>query len=535
MKKVVLFDTTLRDGTQAEGISLGVEDKINISKALKKLGVHYIEGGWPGSNPKDAEFFSRMKKISLRPSKLTAFGSTRRKNIKASEDTNLIQLIKAQPDAFCIFGKTSRLHVKEALRTTPAENLNMIKDSVKYLKKTKKEVVYDAEHFFDGYKENRDYALSTLNAASEGGADWICLCDTNGGSMPEEITDIIKKAMALLPEMKFGIHAHNDCDLAVANSLAAVSAGAEMVQGTINGWGERCGNANLSSVMANLILKKGAGVKDIGVREVRKLTKVSRYIDEVANLIPKKEQPFVGRSAFAHKGGVHVSAVLKNASTYEHLPPETVGNERRVLISDLSGQANLKARSSQLDINLEDKEKLSEVLKEIKQREAAGYQYEAANASLKLLVKKIEGKAPSFFDVKSCRVILEYGDGKKCEASVKLTVKGKTVYEVAEGDGPVNALDNSLRKALRPFFPHVGDISLTDFKVRVLNPKDATAAAVRVFIESTDGSDRWTTIGVSEDVIEASWQALVESIVYKLLKKQSGERSRIHEEGGRIK
>ncbi|MEA2082240.1 MAG: citramalate synthase [Elusimicrobiota bacterium] len=519
-RKIVLFDTTLRDGTQSEGVSIGVEDKINIAGALKKLGVHYIEGGWPGSNPKDAEFFSRMKKISLKPSLLTAFGSTRRKNIKAADDQNLIQLIKAKPDAFCIFGKTSLMHVKDALRTTPSENLKMIKDSVRYLKKTGKEVIYDAEHFFDGYKENRDYALSTLDAAAEGGADWICLCDTNGGSMPEEISDITKDAMTRLPDLKFGIHAHNDCDLAVANSLAAVSAGAEMVQGTINGWGERCGNANLSSLMANLVLKRGAGVKNISVKDIKKLTKVSRYIDEVANLIPKKEQPFVGSSAFAHKGGVHVSAVLKNASTYEHLSPAAVGNERRVLISDLSGQANLKARSKQLDIKLEDKENLSEVLKEIKNREAAGYQYEAANASLKLLVKRIEGKVPLFFDVKSCRVILEYAGGrKKSEASVKLAVKGKTVYEVAEGDGPVNALDNCLRKALLPFFPKVGEISLTDFKVRVLNPADATAAAVRVFIESADSSDRWTTTGVSEDVIEASWSALVESIVYKLLKK----------------
>jgi len=518
---VVIFDTTLRDGTQAEGISLSVEDKINIALALKKFGVHYIEGGWPGSNPKDAEFFKRMQKISLKPSKLTAFGSTRRKNIKASEDKNLLQLVKAKPDVFCIFGKTSLLHVKEALLTTPGENLNMIKDSVKYLKKTGKEVIYDAEHFFDGYKENKTYALSTLDAASMGGADWICLCDTNGGSMPEEITLMMKEAMGSLPEMKFGIHAHNDCDLAVSNSLAAVSAGARMVQGTINGWGERCGNANLTSVMVNLILKKGVGIKNIGAKEIKKITKTSRYIDEVANIIPKKEQPFVGCSAFAHKGGVHVSAVMKNASTYEHLTPESVGNERRVLISDLSGHANLKARGKQLDINLEDKEKLSEVLKEIKQREAAGFQYEAANASLKLLVKRIERKMPSFFDVKSCRVILEYGDGarKKCEASVKLSVKGKIVYEAAEGDGPVNALDNSLRKALLPFFPQVGDISLTDFKVRVLNPADATAAAVRVFIESTDGIDRWTTTGVSEDVIEASWQALVESIVYKLMPK----------------
>ncbi|MBA3052511.1 citramalate synthase [bacterium] len=520
MTKVILFDTTLRDGTQAEGISLGIEDKINIAKALKKLGIHYIEGGWPGSNPKDAGFFKSMQKIALSPSKLVAFGSTRRKNIPASSDKNLIQLVKAKPDAFCIFGKTSLLHVKEALGTTPDENINMIKDSVKYLKKTGKEVIYDAEHFFDGYKENREYALSTLGAADAAGADWLCLCDTNGGSMPCEITDIMKAVRTRFPKSKFGIHAHNDCDLAVANSLMAVEAGAEMVQGTINGWGERCGNANLASVMANLVLKKGAGVKNITAKEIRKLTKVSRYIDEVANLIPKKEQPFVGRSAFAHKGGVHVSAVMKNAATYEHLRPESVGNERRILISDLSGQANLKAQGKQLDINLEDKENLNAVLKEIKLREAAGYQYEAASASLKLLVQKIEGRAPSFFDVKSCRVILEYGlDRKKCEASVKLMVKGKTVYEAAEGDGPVNALDNCLRKALLPFFPRVKDISLTDFKVRVLNPAEATAAAVRVFIESTDGVDRWTTTGVSEDVVEASWQALVESIVYKLLKR----------------
>jgi len=520
MNKVFLFDTTLRDGTQAEGISLGVEDKINIAKAMKKLGVHYVEGGWPGSNPKDAVFFKRMQKINLSPSKLVAFGSTRRKNIKASADINLIQLIKAKPDVFCIFGKTSLLHVKDALGTTRDENLKMIEDSVKYLKKTGKEVIYDAEHFFDGYKENKEYALSTLGTASEGGADWLCLCDTNGGSMPSEVAEIVSSVRARFLGMRIGMHAHNDCDLAVANSLAAVEAGAEMVQGTLNGWGERCGNANLASVMANLILKKRACVANIGAKDIRKLTKVSHYIDEVANLIPKKEQPFVGQSAFAHKGGVHVSAVMKNAATYEHLPPESVGNERRILISDLSGAANLKARGKQLGINLENKENLNAVLKEIKLREAAGFQYEAATASLKLLVKKIEGKSPSFFDVKSRRVILEYGpSGKKCEASVKLMVQGKRVYEVAEGDGPVNALDNCLRKALLPFFPHVRDIALTDFKVRVLNPTEATAAAVRVFIESTDGAEIWTTTGVSEDVIEASWQALVESIVYKLLKR----------------
>lgn len=525
MKPIFIFDTTLRDGTQAEGISLTVTDKINIAEALRNLGIHYIEGGWPGSNPKDVEFFRKMKSVSLRPAKLVAFGSTRRKDTKPGQDKNLLELVKTKPDAFCIFGKTSLLHVKYALRTSSAENLKMISDSVGFLKKFKKEVIYDAEHFFDGYIDNPGYALKTLESAASSGADWLVLCDTNGGTIPEKLAKIMKEVEKKFPGVKIGIHAHNDCELGVANSLAACDNGATMVQGTLNGWGERCGNANLSSVIANLLLKKNYRIPNFTRRNLKHLVKTSRYIDEVANLIPRKEQPFVGSSAFAHKGGIHVAAVIRNPSTYEHISPELVGNKRRILVSDLSGQSNLRLKSSQLNINMKDKGKIKDVLNEIKIREAKGYQYEAADASLKIFLKEYAQKMPVFFDIKSCRVILEYikkgkGTLKKCEASVKLSVKGRDIYEAAEGDGPVNALDNALRKALQDFYPQLKNVSLTDFKVRVLNPKEATAAAVRVFIESSDEDESWTTLGVSEDIIEASWNALVESIVYKLLKKK---------------
>ncbi len=368
MKPVFIFDTTLRDGTQTEGISLTVTGKMDIAVALRNLGIHYIEGGWPGAVPKDTEFFVQMKKRSLRPSKLVAFGSTRRKDINVRNDKNLLELVKAKPDAFCIFGKTSLMHVKDALNTTPGENIRMIKDSVAFLKKSGKEIIYDAEHFFDGFRENSDYALKTLQAAVEGGADWLVFCDTNGGSEADELTRIIKIVKSEFPGAKLGIHAHNDCELAVANSLAAADCGATMVQGTLNGWGERCGNANLSSVIANLLLKKNRKIPNFTKQNLRKLVKTSRYIDEIANLIPRKEQPFVGSSAFAHKGGVHVSAVLKNPSTYEHIKPELVGNERRILISDLSGQANLRLKSRQLDVEMKDKEEIKDVLNEIKIR-----------------------------------------------------------------------------------------------------------------------------------------------------------------------
>jgi len=521
---IYIFDTTLRDGAQAEGISFTVEDKINIARTLRDFGIHYIEGGWPGSNPRDVEFFSRMKKISLAPSKLTAFGSTRRKNIKPSEDRNLIDLLAAEPDAFCIFGKTSLMHVKVALETTPEENLKMIQDSVKFLKRTGKEVIYDAEHFFDGYAENADYAILTLSSAVKGGAEWISLCDTNGGTMPERITELTNIVRKNFRGVKLAIHAHNDCGLAVANSLAAVDAGAEMVQGTLNGWGERCGNADLSAVIANLILKKKKVIANFTKKNLKHLVRTSRYIDEVANIISDKSASFTGASAFAHKGGVHVSAVMKNASTYEHIAPAAVGNERRILVSDLSGRANLKVKSRQMNIDLKDRKTSADILNDIKKRELRGYQYEAADASLKILMRKHTGRMPDFFDIINCRVILEYANerkkySKKCEASVKLIIKDSPVYEVAEGDGPVNALDNALRKALLPFYPQVGQIALTDFKVRVLNPKEATAAAVRVFIESKDNEELWTTVGVSEDVIEASWEALLDSILYKLLKE----------------
>ncbi|MCD6412726.1 MAG: citramalate synthase [Elusimicrobia bacterium] len=520
---IFIFDTTLRDGAQAEGISLSVTDKINIAKSLAKFGIHYIEGGWPGSNPKDAEFFARMKSFSLKPAKLVAFGSTRRKNILPGNDKNLRELVKAKPDAFCIFGKTSLLHVKDALRTTPEENLKMISDSIRYLKKTGKEVAYDAEHFFDGFLENADYALGTLSAAFSAGADWLVLADTNGGTVTEKLVEIIKVVRENFPGAKLGIHAHNDCDLAVANSLAACDNGITMVQGTLNGWGERCGNANLASVIPNLMLKKGYKIHNFTKANLKKLVRTSRYIDEVANLIPKKEQPFVGISAFAHKGGVHVSAVMKNPVTYEHINPAVVGNERRILISELSGQSNLKIKGERLNIDFRDKKVVAEILSEIKEKESRGYQYEAADGSLKILMLKKTGKLKSYFDIKSCRVIVEYfmKNGKaerKCEASVKLSVKGKNIYEVAEGDGPVNALDNAMRKALLPFYPRLKEVSLTDFKVRVLNPKEATAAAVRVFIESRDKTERWTTVGVSEDIIEASWKALLEGILYKLVR-----------------
>ncbi|MCD6423703.1 MAG: citramalate synthase [Elusimicrobia bacterium] len=525
-KEIYIYDTTLRDGSQAEGISFTVKDKISVARALRELGIPYIEGGWPGSNPKDAEFFKRIKKIKLSPSKLVAFGSTRRKNIPAYKDKNLQELIKSKPDAFCIFGKTSLTHVKDALRTTPEENLRMIKSSVNFLKKRgKKEVIYDAEHFFDGYFENSEYALKTLSAALDGGADWIVLADTNGGTMPDDIARITKTIKEKFPHAKVGIHAHNDCELAVANSLSAVDNGATMVQGTINGWGERCGNANLSSIIPNLMLKKKLKIKNFTLKNLKKLTKISRYVDEVANLIPKREQPYVGISAFAHKGGVHVSAVMRNPSTYEHVDPRIVGNERRILISELSGLSNLKLKSEQLGIKLKDRELALQILREIKEREARGYQYEAADASLKLFLKLKTGKIPEFFNVKSCRVILEYlkkpslpAIEKRCEASIKLSVKGQIVYEVAEGDGPVNALDNTLRKSLTKFYPFLNEMTLTDFRVRVLNPKEATAAAVRVFIESRDRDERWTTVGVSEDIIQASWNALIESFIYKLLK-----------------
>ncbi|PIU83160.1 MAG: citramalate synthase, partial [Elusimicrobia bacterium CG06_land_8_20_14_3_00_38_11] len=480
------------------------------------LGVHYIEGGWPYSNPKETEFFLKVKKLKLKNSKITAFGSTRNKNVPAKKDKNLLAILKVKPAAACIFGKTWDLHVRHALNTTPEKNLDMIFSSVKFLKSKGLEVIYDAEHFFDGYLSNSEYALKTLAAAAAAGADNITLCDTNGGMLPHQIEKIIHQIKIKTP---LGIHSHNDSGCAVANSIVAVQSGCVLVQGTINGWGERCGNANLSSVIPNIKLK--LGVDCITDEKLKLLAETARYISEVANIVPSDKQPYIGYSAFAHKGGVHVSAVAKKSSTYEHIDPTVVGNQRRILISELSGRANIILKSKELKINFEKtSDKAKKILQIVKDREKKGYLYEGAEGSFELLLKRNLGSHKTFFNLGGFRVAVEkdtHGHFKS-EATIKVFVKGKEELTAAEGDGPVNALDNALRKALDRFYPQLKNVRLSDFKVRIINPSDGTGAKVRVLIQSTDGKDEWSTVGVSENIIEASWQALVDAIEYKLLK-----------------
>ncbi|MEX1028605.1 MAG: citramalate synthase [Paenibacillaceae bacterium] len=517
---VSIFDTTLRDGTQGEGISLSVEDKLKIAQKLDELGIHYIEGGWPGSNNKDIEFFIRAKQLKLKTAKITAFGSTRRKDTLPENDLNLAKIIESGVSVATIFGKSWDFHVHTALQTTLEENLAMIYDSILYLKKQGMEIIYDAEHFFDGYKNNKEYALQTLEKAVAAGADWIVLCDTNGGSLPNEITEIVGNICSLFPT-PVGIHAHNDCELGVANSLAAVKAGASQVQGTINGFGERCGNANLSSIIPNLQIKMNYEV--LSTDQLASLYMVSRYVNEIANVHMPVNQPFVGASAFAHKGGIHVSAIMRDSSTYEHIKPELVGNQQRVLVSELAGQSNLvfKAQELQLDINLES-EQSRQMIQQIKQLEHEGYQFEGADASLELLLREAAGQqVKEIFTVESFKILVEKTAERAVisEAIVKLKVQGETVYTAAEGNGPVNALDNALRKALSQFYPELNDMHLSDYKVRVIDEKDATAAKVRVLIESTDFLNSWSTVGVSENIIEASWKALIDSIRYALIGK----------------
>lgn len=524
---VWLYDTTLRDGTQGEGISLSVDDKLKIAKRLDELGIHYIEGGWPGSNPKDMAFFRKVKDIPFEQAVITAFGSTRRAGITVQQDENLARILESGVQATAIFGKTWDFHVTDALKTTLEENLNMIYESIRYLKQSGLEVIFDAEHFFDGYKNNRDYALAAVKRAETAGADCVVLCDTNGGSLPQEIDDIVKEVVNQL-SVTVGIHCHNDCELAVANSLAAVRAGARQVQGTINGYGERCGNANLISVIPNLQLKLGyTCVED---RQLGRLVSVSKFVHEVANQVPPNNQPFVGKSAFAHKGGMHVSAVLKHPETYEHIQPETIGNKRRVLMSELSGQSNVLFKAKEWNMDLDKQNPLTrKILDMIKEKEHQGYQYEAAEASFELMVREGLGTLKSFFEFDHFKVFMER-DGKgalKTEAVVKLSIDGETVHTVSEGNGPVNALDNALRKALEAYFPILKKMYLSDYKVRVLDETDATASIVRVLIESSDGKDKWSTIGVSCNVIEASWYALIDSFVYYLVKRE-GEIERIH-------
>jgi 2-isopropylmalate synthase len=519
--QIFIYDTTLRDGTQGEGVSLSVDDKLKIAKKLDQLGVHYIEGGWPGSNPKDMEFFVRARELQLTHAKITAFGSTRRFGIKAEADENLQMIIESGVEAVAIFGKSWDFHVTEALGTTLEENLHMIYDSVRFLKENGLEVIYDAEHFFDGYKNNAEYALATLQKASEAGADWLVLCDTNGGSLPSEILQIVGRVRKEIPT-PVGIHCHNDGELAVANSLSAISAGATQVQGTINGFGERCGNANLISVIPNLQLKMGYSC--VPEEQLKQLTNTSRYVYEIANISPANTQPFVGHSAFAHKGGMHVSAILKAGETYEHINPDVVGNTRRVLVSELSGQSNLLFKAQQLNIELDKtKPEGRRIIQKIKELEHQGYQYEGAEASFELLLRKGLDEFEEVFTVESFKVFMEkQGDEDiRTEATVKLCVNGQIVHTVAEGNGPVNALDNALRKALESFFPDIKDMYLTDYKVRVLSEQDATASKVRVLVESTkDGSNSWSTVGVSANVIEASWEALIDSMRYALMGRQ---------------
>jgi 2-isopropylmalate synthase len=514
---VKIFDTTLRDGTQGEGVSLSVEDKLKIAQKLDALGVTYIEGGWPGSNNKDIEFFIRVKELELSHAKVTAFGSTRRKDTLAAQDANLNRILEVGVSVATIFGKSWDFHVHTAIQTTLEENLAMIYDSVHYLKQNGLEVIYDAEHFFDGYKNNPEYALATIRKAEEAGADWVVLCDTNGGTLPHEISEIVSVVRQNL-KTPIGIHAHNDCELGVANSLAAVMAGATQVQGTINGYGERCGNANLVSIIPNLQLKLKYQV--ISEEQIATLTSVARYVSEIANMHMPVNQPYVGAAAFAHKGGIHVSAILRDSSTYEHLKPELVGNKQRVLVSELAGQSNLVFKAQELGLDFDtSNHQTKQLIEQIKEMEHQGYQFEGADATLELLIRNAYGQLEEIFTLESFKIMVakNLNQPVMSEAIVKIKVHGKTCYNAAEGNGPVNALDNALRKSLLAYYPGIQNVHLSDYKVRVLDEKDATAGKVRVLIESSDFQNTWSTVGVSENIIEASWQALADSIRYALL------------------
>jgi 2-isopropylmalate synthase len=521
MSLIKLYDTTLRDGTQAEDVSFLVADKIRIAQKLDELGIHYIEGGWPGSNPKDIAFFKDIQKVKLNQAKIAAFGSTRRAQTTPEKDHNIRTLVQAQPDVVTIFGKTWDFHVFEALRISLEENLELIFDSLEYLKKHVSEVVYDAEHFFDGYKANPEYALKTLKAAEQAGVDCIALCDTNGGTLPHELPAIlveVKKAV----KTPLGIHTHNDGECAVANSLVAVANGIVHVQGTINGFGERCGNANLCSIIPALKLKMGK--ECVSDEQLKRLREISRTIYELANLVPDKHQPYVGNSAFAHKGGVHVSAIQRHPETYEHIRPEKVGNVTRVLISDLSGRSNILAKAEQFNINLDSKDPVTlEILEEIKEMENKGYQFEGAEASFELLMRRALGTLRHHFSVIGFRVIdtkRHEDEMPSSEATVQVKVGGRIEHTAAEGNGPVNALDHALRKALENFYPQLKEVKLLDYKVRVLPAGKGTASVTRVLIESGDKNERWGTVGVSDNIIDASYQALVDALQYKLVKDQ---------------
>ena len=553
--KICIYDTTLRDGSQREGLSLSLEDKLRIARELDQIGIPFIEGGWPGANPKDVQFFWQIKEEPLSQAEIVAFCSTRRPNTTAANDPLLQALLTAGTRWVTIFGKSWDLHVTEGLHTTLEENLAMIQDTIEYLRSQGRRVIYDAEHWFDGYKQNPEYALKTLFSALNAGAEWLVLCDTNGGTLPHEIGQIVRdvvealkveasQQLANLQPSNFqpllGIHTHNDSDTAVANALASVMAGVRMVQGTINGYGERCGNANLCSLIPNLQLKLGYScIRD---EQLARLTQTSRLISEVVNLAPDDHAPFVGRSAFAHKGGIHVSAVERNPLTYEHLNPEQVGNQRRIVISDQSGLSNVlaKARNFGHELNKQDPT-CRQILERLKSLESEGYQFEAAEASFDLLMREALGHRQQFFELKGFQVHCDMlqslgGDYSNALATIKVAVNGKDILEAAEGNGPVSALDAALRKALQNFYPEIAQFQLTDYKVRILDSGTGTSAKTRVLVESSNGQQRWTTLGVSTNILEASYQAVVEGIEYGLLLQSSrqpeslmpvGETSRI--------
>ncbi len=519
-RKVEIYDTTLRDGAQTEGISFSVEDKLRITEKLDDLGVHYIEGGWPGSNPRDIDYFRKVRKLTLSNSRVVAFGSTHRPRHTVRDDTMFAALIGAGTQIVTIFGKTWDFHVREALKISLQENLDIIHNSISYLKNHVERVFFDAEHFFDGYKDNPRFAIKCLAAAQDAGADCIILCDTNGGSLPVDM-EMVFEAAGKVIRTPLGIHAHNDSDCGVANSVMAVLKGASQVQGTINGLGERCGNANLCSVIPNLQVK--LGMRCISPDQLRRLREVSRFVNEIANVRHFKRQPFVGDSAFAHKAGVHVSAIRKRPETYEHIRPELVGNSQRVLISDLAGKSNILRKAEEFGIRLDpDAPQIQDIVSTLKRLENEGFQFEAAEASFELLMKKALGLHKRFFDLIGFRTIIEKrreGEEPTSEATIMVKVGGKIEHTAATGKGPVNAIDNALRKALDKFYPALKTMKLHDYKVRVLTAGKGTAAKVRVLIESGDETERWGTVGVSENIIEASYQALVDSIEYKLLKE----------------
>ena len=525
MAQVQIYDTTLRDGAQQEGLSLSVEDKLKIAKKLDELGIQYIEGGWPGSNPKDAEFFVRVQSLNLSNATVVAFGSTRRANVEAERDANLLALVDSQAPVCTIVAKSWDLHVTQVLETSLEENLAMIADSVAFLKSKGRRVFLDAEHFFDGFKANPSYALQAVKVAAEAGAECVILCDTNGGALPHEVSEIVARVKQET-DVPLGIHAHNDSDTAVANSLAAVQAGAEQVQGTINGYGERCGNANLISTIANLKLK--LGIDCIPDEQLQRLTEVSLYVSEIVNRPPNSFQPYVGASAFSHKGGLHAAAVAKVEQSYQHIPPETVGNVKRVVVSELSGRSNIltKVRELGIDVTLS-QEHTRSLLEQIKLQESRGFQYEGAEASFELLVRRLMPDYVPPFTLVDFMVMVENrrrtpadeDSDLLAEATVKVRVDSEVMHTAAEGNGPVNALDNALRKALIQVYPSLEVIRLTDYKVRVVDQGYSTGAIVRVLIESTDGERVWQTVGASTNIIEASWMALSDSVEYWLVRR----------------